>query len=92
MYITKAQFEVVEYVTKSTSRFLKDWMSIPGDSSYYRLLTTDHEINLDRCVQMFESIYRYSVINQKGKDEPFYEKSFVLLVRVPCKRVFTILN
>ena len=37
-------------------------------ASYYRLITIDYKINFDQCVQMLESIYRYAVTNQKGKD------------------------
>ena len=54
---------VVEYITKSTGQFLKELMSMPGNSSYYRLLTIDHKINFDQRVQLLASIYRYAVIN-----------------------------
>ena len=70
MYVTKNQIEVIEYITKCTGRFLKELMCIPSNSSYYRLMTVDYKINFDQCVKMLESIYRYAVTNQKGKDIP----------------------
>ena len=62
---------MVEYITKCTGQFLKDLMSIPSNASYYRLITIDYKINFDQCVQMLESIYRYAVTNQNGKDVPY---------------------
>jgi len=49
--------------SKCTGQFLKELMSMPGNSSYYRLLTIDHKINFDQRVQLLASIYRYAVIN-----------------------------
>jgi len=54
-------------------------MSIPSNSSYYRLNTVDYKINFDQCVKMLESIYRYAVKNQKGKDVPYLCRKFYTL-------------
>jgi hypothetical protein len=82
VYVTKGQLEVVEYITKCTGQFLKDLMSVPSNSSYCRLITIDYKINFDQCVQMLESIYRYAVTNQKGKDVPYLCRKFYSLG--PC--------
>ena len=57
-------------------------MSVPSNASYYRLITIDYKINFDQCVQMLESIYRYAVTNQKGKDVPYLCRKFYSLG--PC--------
>jgi len=54
-------------------------MCIPSNSSYYRLITVDYKIYFDQCVQMLESIYRYAVKNQKGKDVPYLCRKFYIL-------------
>ena len=51
-------------------------MSMPGNSSYYRLLTVDYKINFDQCIQMLASIYRYAVINQRCNDVPHLCRKF----------------
>jgi len=82
VYVTNGQLEVVEYIPKCTGQFLKDFMNIPCNASYYRLITIDYNINFDQCVQMLESIYRYAVTNQKGKDVPYLCRKFYSLG--PC--------
>jgi len=54
-------------------------MSMPGNSSYYRLLTVDYKINFDQCIQMLASIYRYAVINQRCNDVPHLCRKFYSL-------------
>ena len=48
VYVTKNKIEVIKYITKCTGQFLKELMSIPSNSSYYRLITVT--INFDQCV------------------------------------------
>ena len=63
-------------MTECTGKFLKDLMSMPSNSSYYRLITVDFKINFDQCLKMLESIYRYAVTNQKSKDVPYLCRKF----------------
>jgi len=76
VYVTKKQLEVVQYVTKCTGQFLKSLMNIPGNTSYLRLITINFKIDVDQAVSMLESIYKYAVTNQKGRDIP--------LLIIPC--------
>jgi hypothetical protein len=77
VYVTKKQVEVVNYVTKCTGQFLKSLMQIPGNTSYLRLITINNfKIDVDQAVSMLESIYKYAVTNQKGRDGPLLCKKF----------------
>ena len=66
MYVTKKQLEVVDYVTKFTHQFIKSVLEFPGNTSYLRLIKVD----VDQSVVMLESLFKYSVSNQKGRDNP----------------------
>ena len=70
MYVTKKQLEVVDYVTKFTGQFIKSVLELPGNTSYLRLITSDFKVDVDQSVFMLESLFKYSVTNQKGRDIP----------------------
>jgi hypothetical protein len=57
-------------------------MKIPGNTSYLRLITINFKIDVDQAVTMLESIYKYAVTNQKGRDVPLLCKKFYTLN--PC--------
>jgi len=84
VYVTKKQLEVVDYVSKFTGHFLKSLLSKPGNTIYLCLITINYKIDVDHVVQMFESLYRHAVTNQKGRDVPFLYKIFYTL-HVPSK-------
>ena len=44
-------------------------------------------INFDQCVEMLESIYRYTVTNQKGKDVPWSIIHLFLLILFQVSRI-----
>ena len=76
VYVTKKQLEVVNYITKFTGQFLKTLMNVAGNSSSIRLITTNFVVDVDQTVAMLESMYRYAVTNQKGRDI-YYAKSSI---------------
>ena len=82
VYVTKKQLEVVDYITKFTGQFIKAVLELPGNTAYLRLITSDFKIDVDQSVFMLESLYKYSVTNQKGRDIPLLCKKFYTLG--PC--------
>ena len=82
VYVTKKQLKVVHYITKCTGQFLKSLINIPGNTSYIRLITINFKIEVDQTLSILESIYKYAVTNQKGRDVPLLCKKFYTLN--PC--------
>ena len=53
-------------------------MSLPANASYIRLITFNYKIDVDQSVSMSESLYKYAVMNQKGRDVPLLCKKIIL--------------
>ena len=66
----KAQLEVAECITKCAGQFLKEVMTITGNSSYYRLITTDYKINFDHCVSKCLNLY-IDMLLWEGRHVPY---------------------
>ena len=73
---------MVDYVTKFTGQFTKSVLELPGNISYLRLITSDFKVDVDQSVFMLESLFKYSVTNQKGRDIPLLCKNLYILG--PC--------
>ena len=62
----------------SISPVSKSVLELPGNNLYLRLITFDFMVDVDQSVVMLESLYKYSVTNQKGRDIPLLRKKLYL--------------
>ena len=84
MYVAKKLLESVHHVAKFTGQLISV-LEFPGnsnDTSFLRLITFDFKVDVDQSVVMLESLFKYSVTNQNGRDIPLFCKTFYTLG--PC--------